>query len=227
MQAIFDMFDERVQEINLYFEAIKELDRNSNEDSSTEAYFNSEFIKILKANTLLMVYNLVESTVMGGILEIYDKVKQEGLTYAGVRKEIKDIWFSYKFRQVYDQQAHYNSYKGKALEIVNSILVGEVIELDRKATAISGNLDAQQIRNVCSEHGIIFQPDAKSRGGIVLETVKERRNDLAHGTLSFAECGRDYSIKDLGKIKDQAVLFLRGLLASMKQYYDEKQYQSH
>ena len=35
------------------------------------------------------------------------------------------------------------------------------------------------------------------------------------------------SIKDLGKIKDQAVLFLRGLLASMKQYYDEKQYQSH
>ena len=36
MQAIFDMFDERVQEINLYFEAIKELDRNSNEDSSTE-----------------------------------------------------------------------------------------------------------------------------------------------------------------------------------------------
>ena len=128
---------------------------------------------------------------------------------------------------MYDQQAHYNSYKGKALEIVNSILVGEVIELDRKATAISGNLDAQQIRNVCSEHGIVFQPDAKSRGGIVLETVKERRNDLAHGTLSFAECGRDYSIKDLGKIKDQAVLFLRGLLAGMKQYYDEKQYQSH
>ena len=43
-----------------------------------------------------MIYNLVESTVMGGILEIYDKVKQEGLTYSGVRKEIKDIWFAYK-----------------------------------------------------------------------------------------------------------------------------------
>ena len=60
-----------------------------------------------------------------------------------------------------------------------------------------------------------------------LETVKERRNDLAHGALSFAECGRDYSIKDLGEINDQAVLFLGGLLAGMKQYYDEKQYQSH
>lgn len=225
MQAIFDMFDERVQEIDLYFAAIKELDQGSTNQTTEAPYFNSEFIKILKANTLLMIYNLVESTVMGGILEIYDKLKQEGLTYSGVRKEIKDIWFSYKFRQVYDQQAHYNSYKGKALEIVNSILTGEVIELDRKAAAISGNLDAQQIRNVCNEHGISFQTDEASRGGIVLETVKDRRNDLAHGMLSFAECGRDYSIKDLGKIKDQTVHFLQGLLAGMKQYYDEKQYQ--
>ena len=158
MQAIYDMFNERVEEINLYFEALKELDSESfQRTENAQHYYNDNFIKILKANTLLMIYNLVESTVMGGILEIYDRVRQEGLTYAGVCSEIKDIWFSYKFRQVYDQQAHYNSYKGKALEIVNSILTGEIIELDRKATDISGNLDAQQIRNVCSEHGIHFR----------------------------------------------------------------------
>ena len=121
MQAIFDMFNERIQEIDLYFEALKELDQGNTEHLDAP-FFDSEFIKILKANTLLMVYNLVESTVMGGILEIYDKLKQEGLTYSDVRKEIKDIWFAYKFRQVYDQQAHYNSYKDKAIEIVNSIL---------------------------------------------------------------------------------------------------------
>lgn len=225
MQAIFNMFEERVQEIDLYFEAIKELDNGSVEHCSGAHYFNSEFIKILKANTLLMIYNLVESTVMGGILEIYDKLKQEGHTYSSVRKEIKDIWFSYKFNQVYDQQAHFNSYKGKALEIVNAILAGEIIELDRKAANISGNLDAQQIRNVCHDHGINFTTEPGSRGGIVLETVKDRRNDLAHGTLSFAECGRDYSIQELINIKKETVLFLRGLLTGMKQYYDDKQYE--
>lgn len=228
MQAIFDIFDERVQEINLYFSALKELDKeldveNTNH-SSTKLYCNDAFIKILKANTLIMIYNLVESTVMGGILEIYNKMKQEGLTYSEVTNEIKDIWFSFKFRQVYDQQAHFNSYKGKALEIINSILTGEVIELDRKATAISGNLDAQQIRRMCDEHGIVFQTKAASRGGVVLKTVKDRRNELAHGTLSFAECGRDYSIGDLRCIKVQTVLFLKGLLQGMKQYYDEKRY---
>lgn len=224
MQAVYDVFDARVQEIELYFEAMQELDTGSINHEAEEHYFNDEFIKILKANTLLMIYNLVESTVMGGILEIYDKLRQEGMTYSSVRKEIQDIWFTYKFNQVYDPNSHFNSYKSKALEIVNSILLGEVIELDRHATAISGNLDAQQIRNVCNEHGINFQVDEESHGGTVLETVKERRNDLAHGTLSFAECGRDYSIDDLKKIKRETVLFLKGLLAGMKQYYDEQQY---
>lgn len=225
MQAIYDMFSERIQEIDTYFCAVRALDQGPTEQITDAPYFNVEFIKMLKANTLLMIYNLVESTVMGGILEIYDRLKQEGLTYSSVRKEIKDIWFSYKFRQVYDQNAHFNSYKSKALEIVNSILLGEIIELDRKATSISGNLDAQQIRNICNEHGILFETNAKSKGGIVLETVKERRNSLAHGTLSFAECGRDYSIEDLNEIKIQTVEFLKGLLAGMKRYYDEKQYQ--
>lgn len=91
MQAIFDMFDESIQEIDLYFKAINELDKGSLKHTWDAHYLNSEFIKILKANTLLMIYNLVESTAIGGILEIYDKFKQEGLTYSRARKEIKDI----------------------------------------------------------------------------------------------------------------------------------------
>lgn len=224
MQAVFGMFDERIKEINLYFDAIKELDNIKVNDVSKNKYFNKEFIKILKANTLIMIYNLVESTVMGSIQEVYDKLKSEDITYAIARKEIKDIWFSYKFNQVYDQLAHFNSYKEKALEIVNSILLGETIELDKKATSISGNIDAQKIRNLCSEHGITFKVDKSCHGGMVLETVKNKRNELAHGTLSFAECGRDYTIGELESIKSETITFLSGFLNGIKKYYDEKGY---
>lgn len=224
MQAIIDMFDQRIQEIDVFFQALNELDKESVGRAADHYYYNQEFIKILKANSLIMIYNLVESSVMGAIQEIYDQVRQEGLVYADVREEIKSIWFAYKFKQVYDQQAHYQSYKAKALEIVNSILTGSVIELDRKATDVSGNLNAEKIRRVCQEHGIAFFPDSNCRGGIVLDTVKERRNDLAHGTLSFAECGRDYSITELMQIKDETISFLRSLLAGMQQYYNGKEY---
>ena len=51
MQAIFDMFDERVQEIDLYFAAIKELDQGATNHTTEAPYFNSEFIKSISMFT--------------------------------------------------------------------------------------------------------------------------------------------------------------------------------
>ena len=113
----------------------------------------------------------------------------------------------FKFNQVYDKTAHYNSYRDKAAEIINAIMRNEPIEMDRKATDISGNLDADKIRQICSDHGITYTIDSACRGGVALEDVKNKRNQLAHGTTSFAECGRYYAIDDLEKIKNETVIF--------------------
>jgi hypothetical protein len=230
MKATRDTYNERVCEIDFYYDALGQLDDEVSQTlgSSVEPlgkYKQDGFLKILKANALLMIYNLVESTVLNGIEEIYDKLKTNGATYSTVRKEIQDIWFSYKFKQVYDQKAHYGSYKDKALEIVNSIMTGETIELNRDALPLSGNLDADEIRKVCTTgHGISFRPDDSCKGGVRLSDVREKRNLLAHGTLSFSECGREYSLEDLVEIKKQTYGFLTGLLDGMKKYYDDEGY---
>lgn len=224
MQATIDTFNDRVGEIALYYDALKSLYDTKAAQNNGQKYYNDDFLKILKSNALLMIYNLVESTIMGGITEIYDDLYQHGVTYRQVRREIQDIWFVFKFNQVYDKNAHYNSYRDKAIEIINSILSDEALTLNRKATNISGNLDADKIRQVCNEHGISYQTDPNCRGGYVLADVKEKRNDLAHGTLSFVECGRDYTIDDLERTKDQTILFLHGILNGMKDYYDRQLY---
>lgn len=223
MQATIDTFEERIGEISLYYEGLKELYASKSENNG-QKYYNDDFLKILKSNALLMIYNIVESTIMGGIVEIYDELQQHGVTYRQVRREIQDIWFVFKFNQVYNKNAHYNSYREKAVEIINSIMADETLSLDRKATNISGNLDAEKIRQVCSDHGISYKIDPSCRGGLVLTDVKEKRNNLAHGTLSFVECGRDYSIDDLIKTKDETILFLKSILDGMKNYYDNQLY---
>lgn len=226
MQTTIDIYNERKDEIELYFLAIKQLYQvTDNIDDEEKMDFHKEdFIKILKSNILLMIYNLVESSVMGGILEVYEELKLQNLSYQTVSNEIKNIWFSFAFNQVYDKNAHYNSYRDKASQMISSILNNQPIILDRKATDISGNLNAEKIRQVCSSHGIPFNTPQGCRGGLVLEDVKEKRNQLAHGTLSFVECGRDYSIDDLEKIKNETNIFLNGLLMDMKQYYDDQRY---
>jgi len=224
VQLTIGIFNDRVNEIELCFEAIEQLYNTQTAFETNYTFHNDDFLKMLKANALMMVYNLVESSMMGGILEIYDQVKMLGLSYNDVRKEIRDIWFAFKFNQVYDRNAHYNSYRDKALEIINGIIGNDIIELNRKATDISGNLDADTIRQVCHDHGIVFSVDANCRGGVVLTDVKDKRNNLAHGTISFVECGRDYSLDELTKIKNETILFLKGLLDGMKSYYDNGKY---
>lgn len=224
MRATIDIFNERVTEIELYYFAIDDLYLSKIASNNGERYLEDDFLKILKSNALLMVYNLVESTIMGGVLEIYNTLLRHGITYRMVRTEIQKIWFSFKFNQVYDKNAHYHSYRDKAAEIITSILSDDVLALDRKAADISGNLDAEKIRQICREHGIQFRLCPESRGGVVLEDVKNKRNNLAHGTISFVECGRDYTIEDLKKIKNETVFFLNNILTGMRNYYDNQLY---
>ena len=183
-----------------------------------------KFTPILKSNILLMLYNLVESTVLNGIEEIYDRLKSHATTYSNVRNEIKDIWFSYRFKQAYGPTAHYESYERKAREIVDSIIQGKHIELNKKALPLSGNVDADMIRRICSDHGITFTADNACNGGERLKEIKTKRNELAHGTVSFAECGRDRTVQDIIEIKEQTYSFLDGLISGMEQYYNENRY---
>lgn len=227
MNAIFDMYDERVGEIELYYKAISELyDQKTVQSENIYEFYKDDFLKMLKSNLILMIYNLVESTIMGGILEIYDQLKTNGYTYNDVRKEIRTIWFEFKFSEVYDKNSHFNSYRDKAADIISSILDEKVLEMNRKATDISGNLDADKIRIICKEHGIQYTLEGACKGGVALKDVKEKRNNLAHGTLSFEECGRNYSLVDLNEIKDQTILFLKNILNGMNEYYIEKKYLS-
>lgn len=222
MHAVKERYEGRVKEIELYFCYLKAIDDiliNSEEKSRV----NEEFFKILKANSLLMMYNLVESTVLGGLLKVYDELSVKSLGYKDVSEEIREIWFNFKFSKAYDKSAHFNSYKKVAHEIVEKILANEKLVMDRKATDISGNLDAASIKEVCKRHGISYD-ESCGHGGAVLKDVKTKRNELAHGIISYAECGRNYTLNELIKMKDDCIDFLNEVLRSFDEYMNRRGY---
>jgi hypothetical protein len=57
-----------------------------------------------------------------------------------------------------------------------------------------------------------------------LQIVKQRRNDLAHGLISFAECGRYFSIEDLNDIKKQTISFMRFILKYVNKQLNNSYY---
>lgn len=227
MDLVRENFNDRKNEIDLYFEFIDFLDnieKTENMEKSRYILYNKDVEKIIRANSLLMLYNLVESTLVTGMEEVYSALKEKKITYSQVRSEIREIWFNYRFSNAYDRKAHYDTYKKTAEKIITSIMLNEPLILDRKATGISGNLDATSIRDVCKKHGIQFHIPVNCHGGEKLTQVKDQRNQLAHGTLSFVECGRDFTVEDLHVIKEEVENFLSGFIDSIESYYDNEEY---
>ena len=227
MDLVRANFNDRKDEIDLYFEFIDFLDnieKTENMRKSNHILYNKDVEKIIRANSLLMLYNLVESTLVTGMEEVYSALKENNITYSQVRREIREIWFNYRFSNAYDRKAHYDTYKKTAEKIITSIMLNEPLILDRKATGISGNLDATSIRDVCKKHGIQFNTPGNCHGGEKLTQVKDQRNQLAHGTLSFVECGRDFTVEDLHVIKEEVENFLSGFIDSIESYYDNEEY---
>ncbi|MDY6993463.1 MAG: MAE_28990/MAE_18760 family HEPN-like nuclease [Pseudomonadota bacterium] len=63
-----------------------------------------------------------------------------------------------------------------------------------------------------------------NRGGSKLLTVKTQRNQLAHGNISFSECGRDHTFIELNNIKNEVINYLEDILNNIENYIDNKAY---
>lgn len=211
------LFEDRKNEIEFYYSIMMDIDNNS---CGIRTIDNSKFVRILKSNFLLMLYNLVEACIVSGMLEIYESLKNSECGYDDLTEEIQKIWSDTKIRNIYKSSAPISSYINSVQEIINQVITDQPIFLNRAALNISGNLDAKKIKTLCDKHGIRYVvPD-----GNCLKTVKEKRQNLAHGDESFGDCARDMTLSQLKDFKDGVFSFISAILKGMKNYYDNKLY---
>ncbi|OCZ49910.1 MAE_28990/MAE_18760 family HEPN-like nuclease [Dehalobacter sp. TeCB1] len=218
MQNTLGIYADRKEEINFYFSIMVDLDKNS---QNIKTINNNKFYKIIKSNFLLMLYNLVEACIVSGMMEIYENLKNDDCSYNSVIKEIQLLWSNYKINEIYGPATGRSAYENRVQQIIDSIIKNSPLILTKDSLGINGNLDARKIKYICDKHKIRY---TLKNDGASLEIVKKRRNDLAHGDVSFSECARDLPIDDLEKIMDEVLIFSDDILQGMKRYYDGKMY---
>lgn len=219
MTNTLEIFADRKSEIEFYFSVI--LDYNDNNTKVINTIDNKKFFRIMKSNFILMLYNLVESTITNGFEEIYEDLKNNNCTYNELIKEIQNIWRENKIREIYKPETILKTYTNRVENIVNDIIHEVPITLHKGMINISGNLNAKSIKDICNKHHIRYTViDDKN----ILDNVKNNRNALAHGDISFSKCSRDLTINDLENTKDTVINFLEGILKGMEEYCDGKKY---
>ncbi|NEN99440.1 MAG: hypothetical protein F6K50_29340, partial [Moorea sp. SIO3I7] len=171
--------------------------------------------KTMKASGFLLLYNLVESTMRSAIEAIFDELQSKRISFDEIRPELKKIVLKNLKNRNHD----------KVISNLTAISIDIINAGFDKQKLFSGNIDGRKIQETAKEYGFSCTTDHANTGhGEDLKTVKENRNDLAHGIKSFAEVGRDKSADDLLKIQEKVVNYLRQILQNIETYLANQEY---
>lgn len=225
MISVLIDFEERVEEIELYFEHLNLILNKEAElffpknKTRNRKKIEPELHKVLKANCFLLLYNLSESSIRQALTEVFDKINEKELEYSLVIDEIKKIWIT----------SNYNNFKEIGIDNILIAITGGIfddvvnIKFEEKSS-LSGNVDGRKIKDFGTKLGFSIRSHYTLKDGVKLHEVKTQRNKLAHGEISFAKCGRDYSIEDLNKTKKQVIGYLRSILLNIKSYIENEDF---
>ncbi|GCL52482.1 hypothetical protein NIES3804_40720 [Microcystis aeruginosa NIES-3804] len=222
MQTVLIDFQERVEEINRYFAFLEKLGQETiqlsvlKDDGQRENIpLDSQLIKTLKANSFLLLYNLVESSMRNAVTAIFDELKNQRVSYNSVRIEIKKIVIQ-NFKKRSPENLHF-----KIKDISTDIIAAGF----QSQELFSGNIDQREISKTARNFGFSFNTEYnKTKHGESLDMIMNKRNDLAHGNKSFAEIGKDITVEELLKIKEEVIAYLEQILNNINQYITGQDY---
>jgi len=232
-------FNKKVREINHYFRLVKFLDDKQHIESFR---ITSELQATLKANCYLLLYNLVESSVVEGLDAIFADINQQNITFDQLNDNYKQIWLKYKFQLVNlskrkgDKDSR-EAFDKSLLDILNDLATFGILDYKDKDgvsenyksylkilginNEVSGNLDVRKIEELAKKYGF---DEPKRSNGRDLINIKNFRNQLAHGEKTFSEIGKEKSVPELIKINVRVIYYLRALLKNIIRFIDNKEH---
>jgi hypothetical protein len=219
MAQIRSAFDERLEEIEAYLELLEGVEREVR--SGTPRLGSSGLIitarqqRILYSSVYLQLYNLVEATITKCLDAVCAAAMNGGKWRPGdLSTELRKEWVRFTAR-THITLSDENRLR-HALELVEQLVQALPVTKLQVETS-SGSWDDAQIENVTTRIGLRLQISQSVYQGIkrkirddqgALALIAGLRNNLAHGSLSFAECGEGVVVDELRDLKDRASLYL-------------------
>lgn len=217
MNSVMLDFQTRAKEVEGYFRFVLRLAKqevafhSGDGTGSYSGHEHEELLKTFKATCYLLLYNLVESTMRNAVEAIFLELQAKQTIFDHCREELRrEILKNFKKRDM-----------DKLLPKLLSLARDVVHETFERSETFAGNLDAKTIRLTAKRFG--YAEPAGDRFWM-LQTVKNVRNDLAHGVKSFADVGRNASPSDLELARDQTVAILTETLQNIDGYLKRQEY---
>jgi hypothetical protein len=196
-------FDARCLEIDEYIAHLLALE--------STAGTSVTLMSTMKASGVLMLYNLVESTMTNVLQAVFDHFEQNRVGFNSVNVLLQIVTLEHVKKR--------NS--TKVIENMASASRDLMIASFDRKEVFSGNVDAMQIRNLLKAYGVKMTASYKEDE---LKGIKIARNELAHGSTSFAEYGKNLTATGLRDKHTKTKKILKDVIRDFSSFLSDKKY---
>lgn len=228
MAHLAHSFDERFQEINAYLDLLVAIEKQTQLGwpKIGDSTITAQQQRILYSSVYLQLYNLVEATVTWCLDAVCAAAAQDGRWRpSDLSAELRREWVRTTAKTHAGLTAE--NQLNKTVECCDHLIQSLPImqwKLDRRG---GGSWDDHEIEDMTDRLGCKVRLSEDVRKGInqkirddktALALVKDFRNRLAHGSLSFTECGEGVTVEDLRNITKWTGDYLRAVVKSFSDY---------
>lgn len=220
-------FEERVTEIEAYLDLLESIQNAIQQGVPriADATISVQHQRVLHSAVYLQLYNLVEATASRCLAGITRLALEDGRWRAAdLSFEVRKEWLRVRTRV--EEPLNSESRLELALELCEQLLGQQPVPaFDMRGPG--GNWADDTIEKTSLRLGVDLQLSKEAVEGArrhirdemgALKLVRHERNRLAHGELSFAECGTDSTVQELRGLATSTITYLREVVAAYSQF---------
>lgn len=169
---------------------------------------------LIKSSIILLVYNTVEGCFAKLNKEIFSFIAENHIPINKLNTELQNVYYRYYKNMITNVKEVKKFYENSS---ITSITYDEICD---KVTLFSGNLDARSIREFSKKQ--IGINNITSVYGQKLVCIKNLRNKLAHGEITFQDAVKDKTLEEIEDMCKDCVKFLEIVVKSYEDFYIAK-----
>lgn len=197
-------FQRRCDEIKVYLDWLADMEKST---WSIPAGLPST----MKAAAMLLLYNVVESTMTNAVEAVFDELQQRKISF----DLLSPVFKSAVLGNVKNCAA--DKLTPKLIAITTDIISSSF----DKAKVFNGNVDSKKIRDTLRDFGVKKTHAYEEER---LHDIMVARNRLAHGAESFGDYGKDLTAPQLLNDYERVRELLSYALTDFESYIGERHY---
>lgn len=220
--AIEQNFRKRARETRAYLRSLQDIE--SRLQNGRGFYRAPKAVAASRAAAYIMIYNCVEYAVREAVVSVRHHVRDNVADLSS----LKVYWREDIVRAHFQSRLTQGGEHVQLISDISAFLPGKVSwksAKNEKAIPFNGNIDHERLIEFLHKIGAKrFRPPQGTLGGSDLFTVRNIRNDLAHGDEGFEEVGSQVTTQDLIEKLERIRAFVIAFITCIERYRDRQHY---